>query len=314
MRKIVRIAASILAGTTLLSLAAPLVGEVIAIYPPAFPRQAENPLGEVGLPYQDVEFPSSDGSMLRGWFIPAGQDGAPVVLYAPATGHDQRSGLSLVPALHEAGYNVLLFSYRGHGESDGVRGRFTYGDGESRDVDAAVQFLSKRKGIRQIAVIGHSAGAASAILSAARNPLIGAVVALAPFNSLDEVWQTSRPSMVPAFVLEWTLWVAEHSRGFSRDNVRPLEVVSEIAPRPLLVIHGTQDDRITQEQVQQLVAAASEPKTLWLVEGATHDGIRTPVLDELLPDVIGFLNQALRVRQLPHFFRAHDAIELPSIR
>jgi hypothetical protein len=42
------------------------------------------------------------------------------------------------------------------------------------------------------------------------------------------------------------------------------------------------------------------PKSLWLVQGATHDGIRSPVLDELAPDVIAFLDSALveRVEQV----------------
>jgi alpha-beta hydrolase superfamily lysophospholipase len=214
-------------------------------------------------------------------------------VYAPATRHDQRSGVSLVPAFHEAGYHVLLFSYRGHALSDGTRGHFTYGDAESRDVDAAVQFLYETKGIRRIGVIGHSAGAVSSIMSAARNPLVGAVVAVAPFNSLEEVWHTSRPALVPAFVLDWTLSVAEKVRGFRSEDVWAEAVVDRIAPRPLLLIHGRDDERITESQVRRLFAAAEEPKTLWLVEGATHKGIRDPVLDRLAPDVIGFLDQAL---------------------
>ena len=136
------------------------------------------------------------------------------------------------------------------------------------------------------------AGAVSAILSAARNPLIGAVVAVAPFNCVTEVWQTSRPSLVPPFVLDWTLWVSEKMRGFDREQVCPIRVVEQIAPRPILVIHGTDDRRITANQVQELYAAAAEPKSLWLVEGASHDGIRNPVLDVLAQDVITFLNSA----------------------
>jgi pimeloyl-ACP methyl ester carboxylesterase len=217
---------------------------------------------------------------------------APAIAYAPATSHDQRSGLSLVPAFHEAGYHVLLFSYRGHALSDGRKGQFTYGDAESQDLDAAVRFLREAKGIENIAVVGHSVGAVSAILSAARNPLIEAVVAVAPFACVAEVWQTSRPAAVPSFVLDWTLWVAEKTRGFDRADVCPMNVVERIAPRPLLLIHGTEDRRITEEQMRRLFGVAEEPKSLWLVEGATHSGIRSPVLDLLAPDVISFLETA----------------------
>jgi alpha-beta hydrolase superfamily lysophospholipase len=290
--RVLKIAAGVLAGATLLTLAAPIVGETIATFPPPFPKDAPASLIELALPYENVVFPTTDGLMLRGWFFPAERSGAPAIVYAPATSHDQRSGLSLVPAFHQAGYHVLLFSYRGHALSDGRRGQFTYGGAESRDVDAAVRFLHETKGIRQIAAIGHSVGAASAILSAARTPEIGAVVAVAPFTCVTEVWQSNRPSMVPSFLLNWALWVAEKSRGFTREEACPVDAVDRIAPRPLLVIHGTGDRRISVGQVSRLFAAAGSPKSLWLVEGATHSGIRSPMLDALAPEVISFLDAA----------------------
>ncbi|MGD8623618.1 MAG: alpha/beta fold hydrolase [Anaerolineae bacterium] len=270
-----------------------MLGELVATLPPFFPREPINPQTEWNLPYQDVAFPTSDGLTLRGWFIPAGQTDAPAVLYAPATGHDQRSGLSLVPAFHAAGYHVLLFSYRGHALSDGPSWGFTYGDAESEDLDAAVRFLRDTKGVGRIGAVGYSAGAVSTILSAARNPRIEAVVAVAPFNCVAEAWHTSRPALMPAFVLDWMLRLTETRKGFSREEVCPVEVIDHIAPRPLLVIHGTDDRRITEKQVRRLFGAAGEPKTLWLVEGATHSGIRSPVLDQLAPNLIAFLDGAL---------------------
>jgi fermentation-respiration switch protein FrsA (DUF1100 family) len=77
-----------------------------------------------------------------------------------------------------------------------------------------------------------------------------------------------------------------------------LDVVDQIAPRPLLLIHGTADQRITEDQVRRLYAAAGEPKSLWLVEGATHGGIRSPILDEMVQDVIAFFDNALRDREV----------------
>jgi alpha-beta hydrolase superfamily lysophospholipase len=293
--KILKIAAGVVAGATLLTFVGPVIGEAIATLPPPFPKETSNPLTELHLAYESVTFPTTDELTLRGWFIPASAPDARAIVYAPATSHDQRSGLSLVPAFHRAGYHVLLFSYRGHAQSDGPKGQFTYGDAESRDVDAAVRFLYQTRGIHRIAVIGHSVGAASAILSAARNPEVGAVVAVAPFTCVAEIWQTNRPRVVPRFLLDWTLWVIERTRGFRREKICPVQVVNQIAPRPLLMIHGTDDRRITVQQVRSIFAAAEEPKALWLVEGATHDGIRNPMLDVLAPDVISFLDTAWQV-------------------
>jgi fermentation-respiration switch protein FrsA (DUF1100 family) len=60
------------------------------------------------------------------------------------------------------------------------------------------------------------------------------------------------------------------------------------------VIHGTDDRRITEEQVRRLFGAAGEPKSLWMVQGASHSGVRSPALDVLAPDVAAFLEQAWR--------------------
>jgi len=288
-------------GASLLTLVGPAIGETIATLPPLFSRQDTNPLTESGLCYEEVAFATDDGLTLRGWFIPVGnrlgsgtpQAEAPAVVYVPGTGRDQRSGLSLVAPFHKAGYHVLLFSYRGSGQSDGNWLRFSYGDAESRDVDAAVRFLSEVKGVGRVGAIGYSAGAVSVILSAARNPQIEAVVAVAPYNCVDEVWQTGRPAVMPTFLHDLTLWLTEKRKGFDRDRICPVDVVDQIAPRPLLVIHGTEDQRILESQVRRLFAAASEPKRLWLVQGATHNTIRTPVLDDLAPQVVGFMDGAL---------------------
>ena len=292
---ILKVATGVLVGTSLLTVVGSMVGELVATLPPPFPSESGDLLAELGFSYEEVAFPTADGLTLRGWFVPAEQLDGPAIVYAPATAHDQRSGLSLAPAFHQAGYHVLLFSYRGHALSDGKRGAFTYGDAESRDVDAAVRFLHEAKGIDQIGIVGHSVGAASAILSAARNPLVGAVIAVAPFACVSEVWDTSRPSLVPSFVLDWALWAAEKLRGFDREEICPVKVVERIAPRPLLIIHGMEDQHITEEQVNRLFAAAQEPKTLWLVEGANHRQIRSPVLEEMSGDVIAFLDRALGV-------------------
>jgi alpha-beta hydrolase superfamily lysophospholipase len=291
--KLLKVAAGILAGISVVTFVGPLVGEAIATLPPPFSRGATNPMLEFDLPYEEVAFPTESGLTLRGWFVPGRQSDAPAIVYAPATAHDQRSGLSIVPALHDAGYHVLLFSYRGHALSEGVRGRFTYGDAESRDVDAAVSYLYEKKGVRSIGIIGHSAGAVSALLSAARNLRVGGVIAVAPYNCVGEVWATNRPALVPRFMMDWTLWAIERMRGFRSEDVCPEQVVADISPRPVLIIHGTGDRRITEDQARRLFAAAGEPKSLWLVDGATHGGIQTLVLDELAPEVIAFLDDVL---------------------
>jgi dipeptidyl aminopeptidase/acylaminoacyl peptidase len=287
-----KILTNLLFGFSVLFMSGPTLGEMIATMAPIYPKKDDLLVNGLGIRYQKVSFQSSDGKTLRGWFFPSNEAESPAILYAPATAKDQRSGISLVAPLHQAGYHVLLFSYRGHGRSEGDRFGFTYGANESRDIDAAVAFLSEVKGIGQIGVIGHSAGAASGIISAARNPQISAVVAASPFPSLEDAWYKNRPKFIPKPIFELLFRFTEHRKRFSRNQVRPHEVIGQISPRSLLIIHGIDDRRITQRQAMDLFDKANEPKHMWLVAGASHAEVRAPVLDLHLQDIIAFFKQA----------------------
>lgn len=289
----IKIITSLLVGLSVLIVSSPTLGEMLATMAPIYPLKDALLVSSLGIPYSEVSFPTSNGKTLHGWFFPGKNAQAPAILYAPATGRDQRSGISLVAPFHRAGYHVLLFSYRGHGRSEGNRFGFTYGAYESKDIDAAVAFLSESKGIGKIGVIGHSAGAVSGIISAARNPRISALVAAAPYLSVEDVWYSNRPVFFPKPLFELTFKFAEYRKQFSRDEVRPQDVIAQISPRPLLLIHGIDDQRITQSQAMDLFDAANEPKCMWLVEGVDHGEVRTPLLDTQVKDIISFFDQAL---------------------
>jgi dipeptidyl aminopeptidase/acylaminoacyl peptidase len=278
----------------MVSLGMPLLGELVATSPPPYSRRAALSALGLGIPFEDVSFPAAGDVLLRGWFFPADKPDAPAILYAPSTASDQRSGLSLVGPFHEAGYSFLLFSYRGHGSSEGNPFGFTYGARESEDVDAAIRFLTEDKGIHHVGAIGHSAGAVSIILSAARNADIQAVIAASPFPSLEEVWKSNRPPFVPIPLLELAFQLSELTRGYSRQQIRPLDVINLISPRPLLLIQGGQDGRISYEQSRRLFNAAQEPKQMWVAQGANHAQVRSPVLDAVVDEMISFFDHALR--------------------
>jgi dipeptidyl aminopeptidase/acylaminoacyl peptidase len=284
---------SVLMAFSMVSVGGPLLGEIVATSAPIFTRRDSLSVKALNLTYETISFLTSDQVTLRGWFFPAERKDAPAILYAPATSQDLRSGISLVSPLHEAGYHVLLFSYRGHGFSDGNRFGFTYGALESVDVDAAVRYLSEEREIERIGGIGHSAGAVSLILSAARNPTIDVVIAASPFTNVEDVWETNRPVIFPKPMLEMTMSFSELRKGFSRDEVRPEDVIAQIAPRPFLLIHGSEDKRVTEAQAMRLYAAAKGPKQMWIVDGASHAEVRRPVLDEMVGDIIQFFNGAL---------------------
>ncbi len=283
--------AAVLASAFLLAVVIPIVAESWATRPQTCSGDAETPWSQLGLTYEEAAFPSADGLTLRGWFIPAQSAHAPAIVYAHGAGRDLRSGLSIVPALHRAGYHALLFSYRDCGHSDRHGRGLTYGHGESEDVDSAVRFLLQVKGVREIGVIGYSVGATSALWSATRNPQIGAIVAVAPFKPA-EIWAANRPALLPRSALAWMQRVVEWRKGISLEAIDLTRLIPRIAPRPILLIHGSHDERIPLSQVQELFAAAGKPKALWVIQGETHGSIRSHGLEMYLTDVIAFFDRA----------------------
>ena len=84
------------------------------------------------------------------------------------------------------------------------------------------------------------------------------------------------------------------------DGYDPIDYVSRIAPRPLFILQGTEDRIVPAEMAEKLCAAAHEPKTLWLVEGADH----YQALDEF--------GEIARPRLLAFFARCVDRNAIPS--
>ncbi len=251
---------------------------------------------ERGLSFEPVTFTSADGLRLTGWHIPS-RNGATIIL-----GHGLRCNrVDMLPQaalLAEHGYGSLLFDFRAHGESEGEM--LTYGYGETDDVLAAVDYLLSRPDVdpQRIGILGGSLGAATAIRAAARSTHLKAVVAESAFTSLeDEVASSFKAfSGLPAFPFApLTVVFAQWQTGLRISEVRPIDDIPSIAPRPVFIIHGTDDDTIPAEQGHRLYEAAGEPKELWMVDGMGHQSAVTLLPDEYEKRVIGFFDKALDV-------------------
>jgi pimeloyl-ACP methyl ester carboxylesterase len=150
---------------------------------------------DAGLTYEDVEFEASDGVALKGWFVPA-EGVAPAVVFVhgwmwnrlgnvagqtPVPDRDV-DFLPAVRALHDAGFAVLLFDLRGHGESADAPGPQTYGPVEARDFVAAVDHLRSRPDVDddRIGAIGTSAGGNVVLYGTPDAQPIKAVLAIQP--------------------------------------------------------------------------------------------------------------------------------------
>ena len=227
---------------------------------------------ELGIPFETVTLTSEDGLRLRAWWLPRPETQRVVVGAHGHTGgkHDL---LGIGAGLWRAGNNVLLFDFRGRGDSDEAPN--TLAHREVGDMRTAVRYAQSRVENARLGAIGFSMGAAVTLLAAAQEPAIEAVVADSPFaTAADVVSNGLRASLrVPPGPLIAAADLAIAARyGYRISQVRPIDAVTHLAPRPLLLIHGTADSLIPVSHAYMLFEAAHEPKELWLVPGAEHCG------------------------------------------
>lgn len=259
-----------------------------ALAPPRIPID-QTPL-DVGITdYEDVTFTAADGITLRGWYIPPEPERGAVIILAHGYAHNRLTLLPEAQILAENGYGVLLFDFRGHGESDDAL--VTIGDHERRDLDAAVNFVAAQPGVVKIGAIGFSMGAATLAQVAARDDRLGAVVIEAAFPILaDEIRYRSRAfgplSQIPA------LRVVRRA-GVDVDGVRPVDDLCGISPRPVLLIYGELDADVPPGTPQAMFDAACDPAELWIIEGATHQNYTAVVPEEYATRLLSFFSKLL---------------------
>lgn len=228
---------------------------------------------ETGVPSEDIRIPTErEDRTLDGWWFPRPETDRVIIGLTGYRGAKSEL-IGIGSALWRAGFNVLLFDYHGHGAGRGAPVTLAYR--ELRDVHAALDYTLRRIPGARVGVIGFSMGAALAILAAAGRPEIQAVVADSPFATHADVvsHNIARTIRLPGqpFLVTADYFLARRAGYRSRD-VAPLRVVGQIAPRPLLLIHGTADQMIPVSHTQRIYDAASGPKELWLAEGADHCG------------------------------------------
>jgi uncharacterized protein len=227
---------------------------------------------ETGVPSEEIHIPTGYGVSLGGWWFPRPESDR-VVLGLTGYRGAKSDLIGIGSVLWRAGFNVLLFDYHGHGRGPGAP--VTLAHAELRDMHAALDYALRRLPGARIGVLGYSMGAALAILAAAARPEIRGVVADSPFATHADVIShaISRTLHLPGGpFLGATDYFLARRAGYRSGDVAPLRVVEKIAPRPLLLIHGTADSTIPYTHTQRLYEAAGAPKELWLADGAEHCG------------------------------------------
>ncbi len=257
------------------------------------PDQADSP-ANYGLTAEAAEFRSGDEVVLHGWYIQV-EDSVKTIIVCSGANGSLDADVHVAPWLHEAGFNVLLYNWRAHGDSEGDI--VTMGFNERYDLIAAVRYV-KSQGAERVGVLGFSMGGTVAIATAAVDQDINAVVADSPFvyvlsavaGGLFERGVPEGLSFLLARVFVITACLRLRLNLFDVDLVR---WIHRVAPRPLLLIFGEQDAIVPQSEVDVIFARAREPKEVWRVPGAAHRKIYLQQPEEYRRRILEFFNRHL---------------------
>ncbi len=208
---------------------------------------------DVGLAFEEITLQASDGIRLAAWYVPNPQAKGSVLFCHGNAGNisDRLIQLKLLVGL---GYNVLLFDYRGYGNSEGSPTE----QGTYLDAEAAWRFLTKDKTRppEAIALFGESLGGAVAIELALRyRP--GALMVESTFTSLVDVARLHYP-LLP---VRWLL----------RYRYDSIEKVPKLTC-PKLFIHSTNDELVPIANARKLFDAAAPPKQFLETPGEHNTG------------------------------------------
>ena len=267
------------------------------VIPLRLERYVRHP-GDLGLPYEEVSFPSESGYTLRGWWIPPPEDsdGRAVVWVHGAHSSRYQALDHGGEFLHARGYGILTMDLSGRGSSDGDY--ITYTWNERHDVASAVQFLRPRPDAdaARVVVFGTSNGAASAIYAAAELGDLPALALDAPYADLWRAAGSMLENRGGAAALRAPLALFVRIRtGLRIREVRPIEEITRI-PAPVLLVHGDQDRQIPPEhslELHEARLAAGLPSRRWVLPGGEHGFDNYPPRGIFWNRVADFFDDAL---------------------
>ena len=227
--------------------------------------------------YETINFTSRDGINLEGWYVEVNSS-SPVVIFVHGgyeNGKCKPEILLSASYLAKNNINVFMIDLRNHGNSEIVSDYFYLGQKEYLDVLGAYDWLIDDKGYspKSVGVVSISTYSLATTLAFDESE-IGAMwldSAIIDFPLLvgNELERLGFPRMLasPAVTM------GERLVGVNLDDKVPLEVASRAGDRPMYLVHGDSDDRISNEHSKKFyneAVKADANVTLWLVEDSAH--------------------------------------------
>ncbi len=233
---------------------------------------------DLGLPFDDVFFTTSDGLRLNGWFVPYDRTDVTLLWFHGNAGNisDRLENIRLIH--DKVAINTFIFDYRGYGRSNGkISEEGTYKDGE-----AALKYLRERADVdpTKIVFFGRSLGASVAAEIATRQRCL-ALILETPFASVREMARVAFPFLPIG--------------PFLRTRYDTVEKIKKVRG-PLLVLHGDRDEIVPFDQGRKVFETAPGTKEFYTIRGAHHNDTYIVGGDAYFSVLKDFINRATRDR------------------
>ena len=218
---------------------------------------------ELGISYRDLTLEGRDGTALSAWWLEAQGPLKGTVLFLHGNAENISTHLGSVYWLPEQGYQVLMLDYRGYGHSEGVPSL----PAVLSDIEVAFDYLFAQPKIDQQPVfllaqsLGASMGGYVVANRADYRDRLDAVVLDAGFTAYPEIARDVASR-------HWLTWLFQYPVAWGMpDQYNLIDVIDQISPTPLLVIHGRHDTIIPFEHGERLLEAAGKPKAMLRYDG-----------------------------------------------
>jgi pimeloyl-ACP methyl ester carboxylesterase len=165
-------------------------------------------------------------------------------------------------------FDVITMDFRGHGRSTGS---FTFTAEEHNDLRAVINFAKEI--YPKIGIIGFSLGAATAIIYTAKNKDIQSLIIVsAPtdFEKVENHFLTKEAVKAAIEKFEFGKTPNIKPGNVFLKKMKPIDVVQDISPIPVLFISGSKDPIIYPRHTLELYRKAGMPKHIENFENGFH--------------------------------------------
>lgn len=239
---------------------------------------------------------TADGLTLAGWIATPPKPRGTVALF-----HGLRSTrvqtLARIAFLLRAGWRCVAFDHRAHGQSAGRHSSF--GWFEARDVSAVADLIAARWPQTPSAALGISMGGAALCFAGAGTAHFDAFILESVYHDLASAFRQRVGRGYPPWFARFSrgvVWVTERRLGINVAAVTPADHIHHLAPRPVLLMTGSDDPHATPYDVGRLFDRCSDPREFHLIPGAGHSDLDAAGGGRYTDLVLGFLDRHLGAR------------------